>query len=171
MDLPDKIGKQIVLQASISRVWQAIADSRQFGMWFGISLDGSFVPGQTIVGNFNQTFNEEAIMNHQKRLGLQPSKIRVPGKNFTFCTVEKMEPEKYFSFRWIPYGIDADSDPENEPKTLVEFDLEQTPEGTRLRITESGFNKVPAHRRERAFRMNDGGWTAQAANIKAYVEA
>jgi hypothetical protein len=40
-----------------------------------------------------------------------------------------------------------------------------------LKIIESGFDKVPAHRREEAFRMNDGGWTQQVQNIKAHVES
>ena len=88
-----------------------------------------------------------------------------------FCTVEKIEPEHYFSFRWIPYGIDAEADPKNEPTTLVELRLEKTGEGTHLTITESGFDKVPAHRRERAFRMNDGGWAEQAENLRKHVEA
>ena len=87
-----------------------------------------------------------------------------------FCTVERMDPERYFSFRWIPYGIDAEADPENEPTTLVEFTLKAAPEGTELTIVESGFDRVPAHRRKRAFLMNEGGWAAQAENIKKYVE-
>ena len=86
------------------------------------------------------------------------------------CTVERIEPERALSFRWIPYGIDAEADPENEPTTLVEFRLEAVPEGTKLTIVESGFERVPAHRRERAFRMNEGGWAAQAENLKKYVE-
>ncbi len=57
-----------------------------------------------------------------------------------------------------------------EPTTLVEFRLEEVGGGTELTIVESGFDRVPAHRRERAFRMNDGGWTAQAENIRKYVE-
>ncbi|HTM21447.1 MAG TPA: SRPBCC domain-containing protein, partial [Kofleriaceae bacterium] len=77
----------------------------------------------------------------------------------------------YFSFRWIPYGIDAEADPEREPTTLVEFRLEPVGEGTQLTIVESGFDQVPAHRRERAFRMNQGGWAAQAENIRKHVEA
>jgi uncharacterized protein YndB with AHSA1/START domain len=84
--------------------------------------------------------------------------------------VERIDPERHFSFRWIPYGIDAECDPEKEPTTLVEFRLEPVPGGTRLVIAESGFERVPPHRRERAFRMNDGGWTAQAENIKQHVE-
>lgn len=62
------------------------------------------------------------------------------------------------------------ADPANEPTTLVEFRLEAAPEGTRLTIVESGFARVPAHRRERAFRMNEGGWSAQAENLRKHVE-
>jgi uncharacterized protein YndB with AHSA1/START domain len=87
-----------------------------------------------------------------------------------FCTVERIEPERYFSFRWIPYGIDAEADPANEPTTLVEFRLEAAAEGTLLNIVESGFDAVPLHRRARAFRMDEGGWGAQAKNVKKYVE-
>ena len=82
-----------------------------------------------------------------------------------------MEAERYFSFRWVPYGIDAEADPESEPTTLVEFQLEPSPEGTTLTIVESGFDRVPAHRRARAFRMNEGGWAAQAENLRKHVEA
>ncbi len=53
--------------------------------------------------------------------------------------------------------------------TLVEFRLEKTAAGTRLRVTESGFENIPAHRRAEAFRMNDGGWTQQVKNIETYV--
>jgi uncharacterized protein YndB with AHSA1/START domain len=87
-----------------------------------------------------------------------------------FCTVERIEPQSYFSFRWIPYGIDADVDPDAEPTTLVEFFLQATPDGTLLRIVESGFERIPEHRRERAFRMNEGGWATQAENIRKHAE-
>src|SRR4029079_574333 len=107
--------------------------------------------------------NEQGIMEHQKKMGLQPSRVKIPEGVSVFGTVERIEPERYFSFRWIPYGIDAEADLENEPTTLVEFRLERAAEaeGTLLTIVESGFDKVPAHRRERAFRMNEGGWAAQ----------
>jgi uncharacterized protein YndB with AHSA1/START domain len=114
--------------------------------------------------------DEEAIANYQRSLGLVPGKIKMPGKMLTFCTVVRMEPERYFSFRWIPFGIDADIDPHNEPTTLVEFRLQPVTEGTELTITESGFEQVPAQRRQRAFLMNDSGWAAQAENVKRHVE-
>lgn len=167
----DKIEKQVILRAPVSRVWRAISDAQEFGRWFGVKLEGQFAPGKTIAGTFDATMNEAAIVDYQKSLGLKPSGVKLPEKGSVFCTVERIEPERYFSFRWIPYGIDAEADPRKEPTTLVEFRLEKVPEGTRLNIVESGFEKVPAHRRERAFRMNEGGWAAQAENIRKHVES
>lgn len=170
MSMSERIEKQIVLRAPIARVWQAIASAKEFGCWFGVHLDGDFMAGNTIRGTFGGDINEAAIREYQKSLGISPSGVRMPEKNAVFCTVERIEPKHHFSFRWIPYGVDIEADPENEPMTLVEFHLEETNEGTLLRIVESGFDRVPRHRRERAFRMNDGGWAAQIENIKKYVE-
>ena len=44
-----------------------------------------------------------------------------------------------------------------------------TETGTLLTITESGFDRIPAHRRMEALRMNDGGWAEQTRNIVAHV--
>jgi uncharacterized protein YndB with AHSA1/START domain len=121
-------------------------------------------------GTFDGTLDEATLVAYQKSLGIRPSKVKLPERNTVFCTVERIEPERYFSFRWVPYGIDAEADPENEPTTLVEFRLEPATEGTLLTIVESGFDRVPAHRRERAFRMNEGGWAAQAENLGKYVD-
>ena len=170
MSSTDRIEKRVTLRAPVTRVWRAISDAKEFGSWFGFTLEGPFVEGQTIRGTFDGTLDEAAIIEHQKSLGLEPSKLRLPDKSSVFCTVQRIEPERYFSFRWIPYGIDAEADPENEPTTLVEFQLEPVGEGTLLSIVESGFDRVPAHRRARAFRMNEGGWAAQSENIRKYVE-
>jgi len=166
----DRIEKRVTLRAPVSRVWRAIADAREFGRWFGFELEGDFAPGKNMKGVFLGELDEAALVEHQKSLGLEPSKVKVPGGNATFCSVERIEPERFFSFRWIPYGIDADADPENEPTTLVEFRLEAVADGTLLTIVESGFDRVPAHRRERAFRMNEGGWAAQSENLRKYVD-
>jgi len=167
----DKIEKQVTLRAPVSRVWQAISNAEEFGRWFGVKLQGAFVAGKSLTGTFDASLKEEAIREYQKKLGLPPSKVKMPEADMVFCTVERIEPEHYFSFRWIPYGIDAEVDPKNEPTTLVEFRLQKVAEGTSLTIVESGFDRVPAHRRERAFRMNEGGWAGQAENVKKYVES
>ena len=166
----DRIEKEVILRAPVSRVWRALTDMEEFGQWFGVELDQPFVQGQVVTGTFTANFDEQQIIKYQQAVGLTPSKVRIPTGRTVFCTVERVEPERYVSFRWIPYGIDADSDPENEPTTLVEFRLESVSDGTRLTIVESGFDRVPANRRERAFRMNEGGWSAQADNLRRHVE-
>lgn len=171
MSVTDRIEKEIVVKAPVARVWRAIANSSEFGEWFGMKFDQPFTPGQKVTANFVRKFDEEKISAWQRSLGLEPSGIRMPVSSTVFCTVERMDPERYFSFRWVPFFIDAECDPEQEPTTLVEFLLEPINEGTRLKVVESGFDRVPAHRRERAFRMNDGGWGDQVENIKRYAES
>ncbi len=166
----DKIEKHVTLHAPVSQVWKAITKAEEFGRWFGVNLRGEFAVGRPIAGSFNEKLDEASIMEYQRKIGLSPSEIRQPEDGFTFCTVEQIEPEHYFSFRWIPYGIDAEIDPKTEATTLVEFFLEGTNDGTLLKIVESGFESIPQNRRERAFRMNEGGWAGQAENIRKYVE-
>jgi len=167
----DRIEKHVTLRAPVGRVWKAIADSNEFGRWFGVRLDGTFTVGQPIRGTFERLPDPAVILDFQRSLGLDPSPVRLPDTDIVFCTVEKIEPERYFSFRWIPYGIDAAVDPHTEPTTLVEFSLEPTADGTVLTIVESGFDRVPAPRRRRAFLMNDRGWTGQSENIRRHVES
>ena len=142
----DRIEKTVIINAPRRRVWQAIADARQFGQWFQVKLDGDFKAGATIFG-----------------------KITYPGyENLTLeMRVERIETERLFSYRWHPG--DPRTDYSAEPMTLVEFTLEDVPGGTRLTIVESGFDKIPLSRRAEAFRMNEGGWTEQVQNIQRYV--
>jgi uncharacterized protein YndB with AHSA1/START domain len=144
----DKIEKRIELKAPVSRVWRAITDHREFGQWFGVKLEGPFVSGRVTSGK----------MNHPKYEHLKWE-----------ATVKELQPERLFSFTWHPYAVDPNVDYSKETPTLVEFRLEKIPTGTLLVVTESGFDKIPAHRREEAFRMDDGGWTSQLRNIERYV--
>jgi uncharacterized protein YndB with AHSA1/START domain len=145
----DRIEKTIEIKAPLSRVWRALTDHREFGAWFRVRLDGPFVPGQVSRGQ-----------------------ITYPGKEHLRweAVVQKMEPERLFSFTWHPYAIDPKEDYSKEPSTLVEFTLEKTAGGTLLRVVESGFDKIPDKRRLEAFRMNDGGWSIQIKNIAQHVE-
>src|SRR5882672_7151382 len=86
-----------------------------------------------------------------------------------FGTWFRTEPERLFSFTWHPYAVDPSQDYSDETPTLVEFTLEPTATGTLLRVVESGFDKLPAHRRDEAFRMNEGGWAIQLTNIAEYL--
>ena len=84
-------------------------------------------------------------------------------------TIDRIEPMTLFSFRWHPFAIDPKHDYSKEPTTLVVFQLEEVAEGTRLTITESGFDKIPLERRAQAFASNEGGWALQIELIGKYV--
>ena len=146
-----RIEKRIELKASVSRVWRALTDYREFGEWFKVKLEGPFVAGQVSRGYITYPGYEHVKWE---------------------AMIEKMEPERLFSFTWAhPKSLAKENyspDYSGEPTTLVEFRLE-TPTGALLMVTESGFENIPSDRREQAFRQNDGGWTEQMKNIESYV--
>jgi uncharacterized protein YndB with AHSA1/START domain len=144
----DRIEKQVTLRAPRSRVWRAIANAEEFGAWFAVKLDGTFVEGATISGKITHPGYEHLTMEMQ---------------------VERIEAEKYFAYRWHPYAVDPTVDYSTEPTTLVEFRLEDADGGTLLTIVESGFDRIPIERRTKAFRMNDQGWAQQTGNIERHV--
>ena len=144
----DRIEKKVQLNAPRSRVWRAIADSQQFGEWFRVELEDAFAEGKTVRGKILHKGFEHMTME---------------------MMIERIEPERYFSYRWHPYAIDPKVDYSKEPATLVEFHLEELQGGTALTIVESGFDRIPLARRTEAYRMNDQGWTGQAKAIEKYV--
>jgi uncharacterized protein YndB with AHSA1/START domain len=85
------------------------------------------------------------------------------------AVVRKMVPEKLFSYTWHPFAVEKDVDYSKETPTRVEFRLEKTAKGTLLTVTETGFDKIPAGRRAKAFKMHTGGWAEQMRNIKRHV--
>lgn len=144
----DRIEKQVVLRAPRSRVWRAITNAEEFGTWFRMTLDGAFAEGATLRGRVTSPGYEHLTVD---------------------MLVERIEHERYFSYRWHPYPIDPKTDYSTEPTTLVEFTLEETDGGTTLTIVESGFDRIPLARRAEAFRMNDQGWAGQIKNLERYV--
>ncbi len=145
----NKIEKQVEIKRSIGLVWIALTDYVHFGTWFRVKLDGPFAVGKETTGH-----------------------ITYPGYEHLkwTCVVQDLEYEKVFSFTWHPFATDPDVDYSHEEPTLVELKLEKIEGGTRVTVTESGFDKIPENRRDEAFSMNDRGWTEQMRNISSYVE-
>lgn len=144
----DRIEKTRVLGAPRSRVWRALVDAGEFGAWFRAEFDGDFREGQVTSGRMTMPGYEHVVME---------------------VLIEKIEPERYFAFRWHPYAESGGVDFERDPVTLVEFHLEETSGGTRLTIVESGFDRVPVDKRGKAMRDNDQGWTHQLGNVERHV--
>lgn len=146
----DRIEKRLVLHAPLARVFRALTNAREFGEWFRVDLADEFREGATLRGSITHPGYEHLTME---------------------LFIERIEPERYFAFRWHPYAVDPKHDYSSELTTLVEFTLTQHSTGTELVIVESGFDKIPAARRAEAFRMNNDGWQAQCENLKSYVAA
>ncbi|HEV3112548.1 MAG TPA: SRPBCC family protein [Candidatus Binataceae bacterium] len=155
----DRIEKRGLLRAPRERVWRAISDSSQFGSWFGVEFEGPFVAGSRMIGRIVPTTVDAEVARSQKPYEGTPFEI----------TVDRIEPQRLFSFRWHPYAVDAAVDYSKEPTTLVVFELEEASGGTMLTITESGFDQIPLDRRAKAFASNEQGWTAQAKLIEKYL--
>src|SRR5216117_49037 len=146
----DRIEKRVVLRASRTRVWRALTNAAEFGTWFRVKLEGAFAAGRPIRG-----------------------RMAIPGYEHVTLEllVERIDPERYFAYRWHPYAVAPGVDYSAEPTTLVEFRLEDAPGGTSLTIVESGFDRLPPGRRDEAFRMNEGGWGQQIENVARHVAA
>ena len=155
----DRIEKQVVLRAPRARVWRAIADSKEFGSWFGVKFDGPFVAGRPVRGVISPTTVDAEVAEMQ-----QP----YAGTAFEI-TIDRIEPERVFSFRWHPFATERDVDYSKEPTTLITFALEEVPSGTKLTVTESGFEGIPLERRAKAFAANEQGWAHQMKLIEKYL--
>jgi uncharacterized protein YndB with AHSA1/START domain len=145
----DRIERQIQIQAPRTRVWRALTTPAELGTWFGVKVEApAFRPGARVKGQMTHKGYEHVVWD---------------------ITVDRMEPESLFSWRWHPYAVEPGVDYDQETPTLVVFELEEQGGGTLLKVTESGFDRVPLARRAEAYRMNSGGWEWQLKRIAAHV--
>ena len=103
--MTDRIEKTVELKAPVARVWRALTDHHEFGQWFRVRLEGPFVPGQIARGQITHPGYEHLVWE---------------------AVVQRMEPERLFSFTWHPYAIDPNQDYSGEEPTLVEFTLDKS---------------------------------------------
>jgi uncharacterized protein YndB with AHSA1/START domain len=155
----DRIEKQVVLRAPLDRVWRAISDSREFGRWFGVRVDGPFVEGTSVTATITGTIVDDEVAEMQR-----PH----TGARATWQIIAVEAPRR-FAYRWHPFAVDSTVDYSAEPTTLVEFTLSETPDGVLLRIVESGFDAIPQARRADAFEANSGGWAKQTELVRKYL--
>ena len=155
----DRIEKHVVLRAPLDRVWRAVSDSREFGLWFGVRVDGPFVAGTSVTATITGTTVDDDVAEMQR-----PH----VGAKATWQIVAVEEPRR-FAYRWHPFAVEPAVDYSAEPTTLVEFTLSETPDGVLLRIVESGFDAIPPARRTDAFEASSGGWTKQTELVRKYL--
>jgi uncharacterized protein YndB with AHSA1/START domain len=141
--VPERIEREILIDAPLEPVWAIVTEPEHVGTWFSNSAEIELRPG----GKATLTWEEHGS---------------------THARVEKVEPPHLFSFRWArPTG----AEPHEGNSTLVEFNLSEEGDGTRLWVVESGFPALDGSEEEKT-RYVDGnteGWTLELAELRDYV--
>jgi uncharacterized protein YndB with AHSA1/START domain len=129
----DSIEKEIVINASQKKVYEAIADPNQITSWFPNAIEGTLNIGDRPILDFGKH-----------------------GKNQIY--VEDAKPYEYFAYRWIPGSNHFIGDVLSEPNTLVEFTIQEVENSTKVTLRETGFGSLPAEVRNQKLTQNTGGW-------------
>ncbi len=142
--VPDRIEREIVIAASIERVWSLVTEP---GFWVG---EGDPANVELRVG--------AVLVSEHAEYGRFPMRI------------EKIEPLHYLSYRWA--STFPGEEPGEGNSTLVEFTLEPDHGKTRLRVVESGFAGLtaPEDTRRKSFEDNIGGWAQELDELRQRAE-
>ena len=140
------ITRNLVLKASLDKVWNAIATPEGFAGWFLARVEGDWAAG-----------NDVALV--------------WPSGNSNQIRLKTIDKPNTFAYQWHPGGYgDLDAFPESE-LTTVTMSLREVSGGTELRLVESGFEAIPDDRRLKVLGLNTEGWDEETENIRKYVEA
>ena len=155
----DRIEKEVLLKAPLDRVWRAISDADEFGRWFGVRFDGPFVAGTSVIGTITPTTVDEDVAKAQEPHA---------GKADAWQIVA-VEPQRRLAFRWHPFGVEDDIGLFGRADDAGGVHARRHADGVLLRIVESGFDAIPAERRQSAFESNSEGWSAQTELVRKYL--
>jgi uncharacterized protein YndB with AHSA1/START domain len=144
--IPDRVEREILIDAPIEVVWAVITDPAHVSGWFGETAEIDLRPG----GRITHAWKEEGGLTEEGGI------------------VETVEPPRYFAYRWIR-GADAEAREDNS--TLVEFTLTGDGEGTRLHVVETGFSKLdwPEDERREDAESHREGWEHELGELSEYV--
>src|SRR6266536_5063253 len=132
-----RIDRTIEIAAPPERVWRALTDAHELSAWFHMKIEGPIEPGAEV---WMTTMHPEH-----------------PGMRFRVWFREMVRPRR-FVWEWHPGAVDPNVDYSAEPRTTVTFTLEPTERGTRLSVSETGFEQISLGRRAKVFQDNSGGW-------------
>ena len=91
------------------------------------------------------------------------------GQRFRVRFTEMVEPHR-FAWEWHPGAVDPSVDYSREPRTTVTFTLEPSERGTRLTVSETGFDAISLARRAKVYEDNSQGWPEVLVWLQQHVE-
>ncbi len=145
-----RIDRAIEIQAPPDRVFRALTDAAELSAWFQVSIEGTIAQGS------------EVWMT-----SVHPGHV---GQRFRVRFVE-LTPPRRLVWKWHPGEIDPAVDYSREPQTTVTFLLEPSGRGTRLSVSESGFDEISLARRAKVYGDNSQGWTEVLVWLQKHAEA
>jgi uncharacterized protein YndB with AHSA1/START domain len=145
-----RIDRTIEINAPQERVWRALTNAADLATWFKVTFDGPVAAG-------SEVWMTTMSPGHE-------------GQRFKVRFTELTAPRR-FAWQWHPGAVDPHVDYDKEPWTTVTFTLEPSGRGTRLSVSETGFNEISIARRAKVFADNTGGWTEVIVWIQKHAEA
>lgn len=142
MGFPDRIERTVEIAAPQTKVWSALTTAEGLAAWFGDEASIELRPGGAMV-------------------------LTWTGSHAATMRVEHVEEPSLFAFTWAAFDT-----PDDDPRrTFVEFTLEPTGTGTRLRVVETGFGQLPDEIHKPAYDSHVQGWQSEIDELIAYCQA
>lgn len=142
----DAIEREVLLPAVPAVVWEkSFATPGALSSWFPERIEGAFGEGEAISLIWGEHRCEALVVEYQ--------------------------PGKALAYQWHPGGPGALDAHPREELTTVRFTLDEHPEGTLVRMVESGFSRIPEDRRQTALEENTGGWKEELAKLPQGYQA
>jgi uncharacterized protein YndB with AHSA1/START domain len=144
-----RIDKTIEINAAPDAVWRALTESDELSAWFQVTIEGDLAPGRDVW-----------------MTSVHPQHA---GQRFMTRIVEMTAPRRLV-WEWHPGEVDPAIDYSREPCTTVTFTLEPSATGTRLTVSETGFDRISLARRAKVYEDNRQGWSEVLVWLRTHVE-
>jgi len=144
-----RIDRSIEISAPPERVWRALTAIEELSAWFQVTIEGEWAPGREV--------------------WMTSVHAQYAGQRFLVRVLE-MTPPRRLVWEWHPGEVDPRIDYAREPRTTVTFTLDPVPNGTRLSVAETGFDRIDVARRAKVYGDNTQGWAEVLVWLQQHVE-
>jgi uncharacterized protein YndB with AHSA1/START domain len=145
-----RIDRTIEVNAPPQRVWRALTDPAELSAWFKVTIEGKIAAGSEVQMTSTHAGYE--------------------GQRFKVWFVE-LTPPRRLVWEWHPGAVDPTFDYSREAKTTVTFELEPSGGGTKIILSETGFDEITLSRRAAVFNDNSQGWAEVLTWLQRHAEA
>ncbi len=141
--IPDRISREIVIDAPPPVVWAIVTEPRHVARWFSDEAQIDLRPGGAMLLTWH---------GHGTYRG----------------RVEAVEPPHTFAFRWVRR---EDDEPGEGTSTLVEITLAAEGTRTRVSVVETGFQRLTSAEEDKARYAdeNSQGWIHEHNELRDYA--